>query len=108
VTSARVSFNVLVIAIFLLNSFGAEKAARGKSRTSGLSLEPFRTFRILDAKLSVLTSEQVALDRSLNGDSTPKGAKEVEAARPSPDGHHLAFGDVVSASNVWLVEGFPK
>jgi eukaryotic-like serine/threonine-protein kinase len=37
-----------------------------------------------------------------------KGAKEVEAARPSPDGRYLAFGDVVSASNVWLVEGFPK
>jgi len=37
-----------------------------------------------------------------------KGAKEVEGARPSPDGRYLAFGDVVSASNVWLVEGFPK
>jgi len=37
-----------------------------------------------------------------------KGAKEVEAGRPSPDGRYLAFGDVVSASNVWLVEGFPK
>lgn len=37
-----------------------------------------------------------------------KGAKEVEGARQSPDGHHLAFGDVVSASNVWLVEGLPK
>jgi Tol biopolymer transport system component len=37
-----------------------------------------------------------------------KGAKEVEGARPSPDGRYLAFGDVVSASNVWLVEGLPK
>ena len=37
-----------------------------------------------------------------------KGAKEVEGARPSPDERYLAFGDVVSASNVWLVEGFPK
>jgi len=37
-----------------------------------------------------------------------KGAKEVEGARPSSDGRQLAFGDVVSASNVWLVEGFPK
>jgi hypothetical protein len=37
-----------------------------------------------------------------------KGAKEVEGARPSPDGRYLAFGDVVSACNVWLVEGFPK
>ena len=37
-----------------------------------------------------------------------KGAKEIEGARPSPDGRYLAFGDVVSASNVWLVEGFPK
>jgi Tol biopolymer transport system component len=37
-----------------------------------------------------------------------KGAKEVEGAKPSPDGRYLAFGDVVSASNAWLVEGFPK
>jgi eukaryotic-like serine/threonine-protein kinase len=37
-----------------------------------------------------------------------KGAKEVEGAKPSPDGRYLAFGDVVSASNVWLVEGLPK
>jgi len=37
-----------------------------------------------------------------------KGAKEVEGARPSPDGHYLAFGDVQSASNVWVLEGFPK
>jgi Tol biopolymer transport system component len=37
-----------------------------------------------------------------------KAAKEVEGARPSPDGRYLAFGDVQSASNVWVVEGFPK
>jgi Tol biopolymer transport system component len=37
-----------------------------------------------------------------------KGAKEIEGARPSPDGRYLAFGDVVSASNVWLVEGLPR
>jgi WD40-like Beta Propeller Repeat len=37
-----------------------------------------------------------------------RGAKEVEGARPSPDGRYLAFGDVQSASNVWVVEGFPK
>jgi hypothetical protein len=37
-----------------------------------------------------------------------KGAKEIEGARPSPDGRSLAFGDVASASNVWLVEGLPK
>jgi Tol biopolymer transport system component len=37
-----------------------------------------------------------------------KGAKEVEDAKPSPDGRYLAFGDVVSACNVWLVEGFPE
>jgi len=37
-----------------------------------------------------------------------KGAKEVEGPRVSPDGHYLAFGDVRSASNVWLVEGFPN
>ena len=29
-----------------------------------------------------------------------KEAKDVEGARPPPDGRYLAFGDVVSASNV--------
>jgi len=37
-----------------------------------------------------------------------RGAKEVEAPRASPDGRYLAFGDVVSASNVWLIEGIPR
>jgi Tol biopolymer transport system component len=37
-----------------------------------------------------------------------KGAKDVEAPRASPDGRYLAFGDVVSASNVWLIEGIPR
>ena len=37
-----------------------------------------------------------------------RGAKEVEGARPSPDGRYLAFGDVQSASNVWVLEGFPQ
>jgi eukaryotic-like serine/threonine-protein kinase len=37
-----------------------------------------------------------------------KGAKEVEGARSSPDGRYLAFGDVQSASNVWVLEGFPQ
>lgn len=37
-----------------------------------------------------------------------KGAKEVEAPRPSPDGRNVAFGDVMSASNVWLIEGIPR
>lgn len=49
---------------------------------------------------------RVALDSSYR--VLYKGAKDVEGARPSPDGHYLAFGDVTSASNVWLVEGFPK
>jgi hypothetical protein len=75
VIPAKVSF--IVIAIFLLNSFGAEEAARGKSRASVLSVEPFSTFRILDAKLSVLTGEQAALDRSLNGNSTPQSRTKL-------------------------------
>lgn len=37
-----------------------------------------------------------------------KGAKEVELPKPSPDGRLLAFGEVVSASNVWLIEGLPQ
>jgi dipeptidyl aminopeptidase/acylaminoacyl peptidase len=37
-----------------------------------------------------------------------KVAKDVETPKASPDGRHLAYGEVVSGSNVWLVEGFPK
>jgi len=37
-----------------------------------------------------------------------KGAKEIEGAKPSPNGRYLSFGDVVSASNLWLVEELPK
>jgi Tol biopolymer transport system component len=37
-----------------------------------------------------------------------KAAKQVELPRPSPDGRALAFGEVVSASNVWLIEGLPR
>jgi WD40 repeat protein len=34
--------------------------------------------------------------------------KDVETPRASPDGRHLAFGEVLSSSNVWVLEGFPK
>jgi Tol biopolymer transport system component len=37
-----------------------------------------------------------------------KAAKEVELPKASPDGHQLAFGEVVSTSNVWLIEGIPR
>jgi hypothetical protein len=37
-----------------------------------------------------------------------KVAKDVETPRASPDGRYLAFGEVVSNSNVWLIEGFPR
>jgi len=36
-----------------------------------------------------------------------KGAKEVELPKASPDGRYLAFGEVVSSSNVWLIEKLP-
>lgn len=35
-----------------------------------------------------------------------KAAKDVELPKPSPDGRSLAFSEIVSASNVWLLEGF--
>jgi len=37
-----------------------------------------------------------------------KAAKEVELQKASPDGRQLAFGDVISSSNVWLIDGIPK
>jgi Tol biopolymer transport system component len=37
-----------------------------------------------------------------------KAAKEVELPKASPNGRSLAFGEVVSASNVWLIEGLPR
>jgi Tol biopolymer transport system component len=35
-------------------------------------------------------------------------AKEIELPKASPDGRSLAFGEVVSASNVWLIEGLVR
>ena len=37
-----------------------------------------------------------------------KAAKEVEMPKASPDGRLLAFGEVESASNAWLIEGIPR
>lgn len=37
-----------------------------------------------------------------------KAAKEAESPKASPDGRMLAFGEVVSASNAWLIEGLPR
>lgn len=37
-----------------------------------------------------------------------KAGKEAELPKASPNGRSLAFGEVVSASNVWLIEGLPQ
>lgn len=37
-----------------------------------------------------------------------RAAKEVELPKASPDGHRLSFGEVVSISNVWLIEGIVR
>jgi Tol biopolymer transport system component len=37
-----------------------------------------------------------------------KAAKEAELPKASPNGTSLAFGEVVSTSNVWLIEGLPR
>ena len=37
-----------------------------------------------------------------------KAVKETELPKASPDGRSLAFGEVVSASNVWLIEGLSR
>jgi hypothetical protein len=36
-----------------------------------------------------------------------KAAKEAELPKASANGRFLPFGEVVSASNVWLIEGLP-
>ena len=36
-----------------------------------------------------------------------KGAKELELPKASPNGRFVAFGEVVSSSNVWLIENLP-
>jgi hypothetical protein len=35
-----------------------------------------------------------------------KAANDVDLPSPSPDGRSLAFSEIVSVSNVWLLEGF--
>ena len=49
------------------------------------------------------------LNVTLDGRATLlyKGAEPVELLRASPDGRYLAFGQVVSGVNVWLIEGVP-
>jgi Tol biopolymer transport system component len=37
-----------------------------------------------------------------------KSAEPIELLKASPDGRYLAFGQVVSGVNVWLIEGIPK
>jgi hypothetical protein len=36
-----------------------------------------------------------------------KAAEPIELLKASPDGRYLAFGQVVSGVNVWLIEGIP-
>jgi hypothetical protein len=31
---------------------------------------------------------------------------EVERPVPSPDGHYLAYGEVTTAGNAWMIENF--
>ncbi len=59
----------------------ADKISLAKSTTRLSSREPFRTFRDLDSKLSVLTGEQAELSRSVNGASTTQSRKLLKSMR---------------------------
>ncbi len=37
-----------------------------------------------------------------------KGVEPIESIKASPDGRYLAFGEVVSSANVWLIEAIPQ
>jgi hypothetical protein len=50
----------------LLNPMAGEKQSSARLRKTNLKPEPFRSFAILDAKLSVLTSQQASLQGALN------------------------------------------
>jgi hypothetical protein len=59
--------HVVLATSLLLNPMAAEKQSSARLRKTTLKPEPFRSFAILDAKLSVLTSQQASLQGALNG-----------------------------------------
>jgi hypothetical protein len=62
-----VILNAVFVATLFLNLLAGEKTSAPHSAKTSPRLEPFRSFAILDAKLSLLTSQQASLEATLNG-----------------------------------------
>jgi hypothetical protein len=72
-TSPPFILQIPLLTALMLNSVGAQNASLRRGPKARPNPEPFRSLAILDSKLSVLTTQQAALDASVNRGSTPSG-----------------------------------
>ena len=75
---------ILLFAAFMLNPVPAQKESRHRHAEKRPSTEPFRSFAILDSQLSLLTTQQSALQASeSSGPALPLGDSAVRSFSPS-------------------------
>jgi hypothetical protein len=77
----RVILNSVLLTTLFLSPLAGQKRSVPHSAATASRLEPFRSFAILDAKLSLLTSQQASLEASLNGRAPEPGASTAAQSR---------------------------
>jgi hypothetical protein len=91
----------LTVVVLSTTLVAATKRTPRSSKASGE--EPFRSFRILDAKLTLLAQQQVALNAALSlvqGDSRNKAADSRRRTTPSNNMNSTAAGIVLVAGGL--------
>jgi len=74
----KVILNSVLLTTLFLSPLAGQKRSAHHSAATASRLEPFRSFAILDGKLSLLTSQQASLEASLNG-RAPESAASTPA-----------------------------
>jgi hypothetical protein len=77
----KVILNSVLLTSLFLNPLAGEKRSAPHSVKTGSRLEPFRSFAILDAKLSLLTSQQASLEATLNARGPESDASTPRQSR---------------------------
>ena len=77
----KVILNSVFLTTLFLSPLAGQKRSAPHSAGTASRLEPFRSFAILDAKLSLLTSQQASLEASLNGRAPESGASTPAQSR---------------------------